>query len=303
MANSPAPDVQSQRQTSGYTYALAAYTFWGFAPIYFVYVSFALPLEVLAHRVVWSVPLVALLITIARLWCVIRSMPRRTYFTLAVCAFLLGINWLTFIYTVQAGRIVETSLGYFMNPLVSILLGWAFLSERLRAWQWAAVSMAAAGVVGELVTAGELPWLGLLLAFSFGFYGLLRKQLSLPSSVGLGVETMMVVPFAIGYLIFMSTSADMPARNVDEILLLGLGGLVTVLPLLWFASAAIRIPLTTLGFFQYLAPSISLVLGVFVYDEAVTTGRWFSLSLIWFALLMFSLESLYHRHVSLKKSV
>lgn len=295
--NSPVPDAQSQRQKSGYAYAVAAYLFWGFAPIYFVYVSFAQPLEVLAHRVVWSVPLVALLITFARQWPMLRRMSGKTYLMLAVCSVLLTANWLTFIYAVQTGRIVETSLGYFINPLVSILLGWTFLSERLRRWQWAAVAMAAAGVIGELVTAGELPWLGLVLAFSFGFYGLLRKQLALPSSVGLGVETVMVVPFAIAYLVYMGSSADMPVRSMNEILLLGLGGFVTVLPLLWFASATIRIPLTTLGFFQYLAPSISLMLGVFVFGEVVTAGRWFGLSLIWFALLMFSLENLYHRRV------
>lgn len=300
MTNSLAEELHSQKQMTGYAYALAAYTFWGFAPIYFVYVSFAQPLEVLAHRVVWSVPLVAVLITVARQWPMLRDMSRRTYLTLMLCALLLTVNWLTFIYAVQAGHIVETSLGYFINPLVNILLGWTFLSERLRTWQWVAVGLAAAGVAGELITAGELPWLGLLLAFTFGFYGLLRKQLGIPSSVGLGVETVMVVPLALGYLIYISSSSVVPERSLSELSWLALGGVVTVLPLLWFAAAAIRIPLTTLGFFQYLAPSVSLMIAIFVYDEAVSSGRWFALSFIWLALAMFSLESLYHHRKSQK---
>ena len=154
--------------------------------------------------------------------------------------------------------------------------------------------MAALGVTTELIALGDLPWLGLTLAFSFGFYGLIRKQLGIASSVGLGIEAAMVAPFAIGFLVFAISSGEIPTRTINEFALLGLGGAVTVIPLVWFASAAIRMPLTTLGFFQYLAPSMSLVLAVYLYGEAVPDARWLSFACIWLGLVTFSAEGLYH---------
>jgi chloramphenicol-sensitive protein RarD len=264
------------------------------APIYFVWVSFAHPLEVLAHRMVWSVPLLAILITLARQWPTVRGLRFAELRVLVLCAFLLSGNWLIFIYAIQQGRIAETSLGYFINPLVSIVLGWLFLKETLRPWQWAASAMAAIGVVSEVVAQGELPWLGLSLAFSFGFYGLLRKQLAVPASVGLGVETLVVAPLAVVYLAWAGFGGQLVERELNQVAILGLGGLVTVLPLIWFASAAVRIPLTMLGFCQYIAPSLSLLLAVFIFDEQVPSARWLSFALIWFGLLIFSIEALYH---------
>lgn len=284
------------RHLHGYAYAVASYTFWGVAPVYFVWVKFAAPLEVLAHRVLWSVPLLALLVTLARQWPALRALEYREVLRLAVCAVLLSINWLTFIYAIHMERIAETSLGYFINPLVSIVLGALFLHERMRPWQWLAAGCAALGVSAEVVAVGQLPWLGLTLAFSFGFYGLLRKQLSVPSSVGLAVEAAMVLPFALAYLVYVAGNDLAVERSTAELLLLGLGGLVTVTPLIWFASAAVRIPLTTLSFFQYLAPSISLLLAVYVYGEDVSGPRWLSFMLIWLGLLLFSLEGVWwHR--------
>jgi chloramphenicol-sensitive protein RarD len=175
------------QKSSGAGYAVAAYTFWGFAPVYFVWVSFAQPLEVLAHRIVWSIPLLLVLVTLARQWPAARQLQLHQWGILAICSALLSTNWLTFIYAIHEGRIVETSLGYFINPLVSIVLGWLFLQERMRPWQWVAACAALFGVLVELLTLGELPWLALTLAFTFGTYGLLRKQLGLPSSVGLGL--------------------------------------------------------------------------------------------------------------------
>ena len=261
--------------------------------------GFAQPLEVLAYRIVWSIPLLAVLISMARQWPAVRGLDRRQLLWLALAACLLCVNWLTFIYAIHQQRIVETSLGYFINPLVSIVLGWLFLNERMRPLQWCAAAVAVIGVVSELVAHGELPWLGLSLAFSFGLYGLLRKQLMLPASVGLGVESMMLAPFALVYLVYLAIFSAETSRSVDQLALLALGGLVTILPLIWFASAAIRMPLTKLGFFQYLAPSISLVLAVYAYNEVVSAERWQSFGLIWLALLIFSAEGLYYRRLNL----
>jgi len=278
---------------NGAGFALGAFTIWGFAPVYFMWVDFAAPLEVLAHRIVWAIPLLLCLITITRQWPAARQLDRRQISVLALCSLLLATNWLIFIFAVQSGRIAETALGYFINPLVSIVLGGLFLNEKLRRWQWVAAAIAALGVSFELLKLGQLPWLALTLAFSFGFYGLLRKQLGLPSSVGLGIETAIVAPVAAGYLIYAYGFTDAVERDLQQTLQLGLGGLVTVAPLVLFASAAIRMPLTTLGFFQYLAPSLSLLLAVFYFEEAVSSARWVSFSLVWFGLVIFSVEGLY----------
>lgn len=292
--DSIAKDYEQRRQQAGFGFALAAYGFWGLAPIYFVWVSFAHPLEVLAHRVVWSVPLLAILITLARQWPAVRALRWRQLRVLMLCSLLLSCNWLIFIFAIQQGRIAETSLGYFINPLVSIVLGWLFLKEQMRPLQWAASALAAIGVASEVVAQGELPWLGLSLAFTFGLYGLLRKQLAVSSSVGLGIETLFVAPLGVAYLLWMGFDGASVDRDIVQIWMLGLGGLVTVLPLIWFASAAVRIPLTMLGFCQYLAPSLSLLIAVFVFNEQVPAGRWLSFALIWLGLLMFSIEAFHH---------
>ncbi len=262
--------------------------------MYFVWVKFAAPLEVLAHRIVWSVPLLALLITVGRQWSALRVLSMRQLRLLAVCSVLLSINWLSFIFAIHTERIAEAALGYYFNPLVSIVLGFVVLAERLRPAQWGAVGLAFAAVLLEVAALGEVPWLALALAFSFGFYGLLRKQLAVSSSAGLGVEATLLLPFALGYLMIAGASADAPERSLAQVLMLGLGGAVTVAPLIWFASAATRLPLTVLGFFQYLAPSISLLLAVFVYEEPVTQMRWVSFTMVWLALALLSVEALQH---------
>lgn len=262
--------------------------------MYFVWVKFAAPLEVLAHRIVWSVPLLALLITVGRQWSALRVLSMRQLRLLAVCSVLLSINWLSFIFAIHTERIAEAALGYYINPLVSIVLGFVVLAERLRPAQWGAVGLAFAAVLLEVAALGEVPWLALALAFSFGFYGLLRKQLAVSSSAGLGVEATLLLPFALGYLMIAGASADAPERSLAQVLMLGLGGAVTVAPLIWFASAATRLPLTVLGFFQYLAPSISLLLAVFVYEEPVTQMRWASFTMVWLALALLSVEALQH---------
>lgn len=275
----------------GVLFALAAYGIWGVAPIYFVWVSFAQPLEVLAHRVMWGIPLLGLLLLLSGQWRDIAGLTRKAIGYLLVSSAFLSVNWLTFIYAIQTERIAEASLGYFINPLVNIVLGWLFLREQLRPMQWLAVSLAAAGVLLELVAQASLPWLGLILALTFGLYGLLRKQVNVPAVVGLSIETSVLAPLAAAFLLWLSSTAD--PRTLGEVLSLGLGGLITVVPLVCFAAAAMRLPLTTLGFIQYLAPSCALMLALFVYGETVSSERWLTFALIWAALLVFSFEGLY----------
>jgi len=277
----------------GPAYALAAYTFWGFVPVYFVLVGFAGPLEVLAQRILWSLPVLIILVSITRQWRTLVSLTRREYLYLACSALCLSVNWLAFIWAIGEGNIVEASLGYFITPLVSVLLGWAILKEQMRVWQWWATAIAATGIVTEFIVEQSIPIFGLSLAISFGLYGLLRKQVNLPASVGLSVEAVMLTPIAFVYLIFLyGRSTD---RSITELSQLGLGGLVTVVPLVCFAAAAIRLPLTTLGIYQYLAPSLSLLLAVYVYGETVAPIRWLSLMMIWLAIVIFSVGGLYHR--------
>ena len=222
----------------GVLFALAAYGIWGVAPIYFVWVSFAQPLEVLAHRVMWGIPLLGLLLLLSGQWRDIAGLTRKAIGYLLVSSAFLSVNWLTFIYAIQTERIAEASLGYFINPLVNIVLGWLFLREQLRPMQWLAVSLAAAGVLLELVAQASLPWLGLILALTFGLYGLLRKQVNVPAVVGLSIETSVLAPLAAAFLLWLSSTAD--PRTLGEVLSLGLGGLITVVPLVCFAAAAMR---------------------------------------------------------------
>ncbi len=276
---------------NGLLFAFAAYGIWGIAPIYFVWVSFAQPLEVVAHRVVWGIPLLGVLLLVSGQWREVKSLAAPALGYLLVSALCLSINWLMFVYAIQTERIAEASLGYFINPLVSIVLGWLFLRERLRPLQWLAVAVAGIGVCSELWVRASLPWLGLTLALTFGLYGLLRKQVNVGAVAGLSIETAVVAPFAVGFLVWLSLHGE--TRDIGALLSLGLGGLVTVVPLICFAAAAIRLPLTTLGFVQYLSPSCALMLAIFVYGEVVPAERWFTFAFIWGALMIFSFEGLY----------
>ena len=275
----------------GVSYAVAAYLFWGVAPIYFVWVAFAQPLEILAYRLLWSLPLLAIFASIGRQWSGLRALSAADFRQLAICAALLAVNWLTFIYGVVNERINETSLGYFINPLISIALGAIVLGERLSRGQWIAVAVSGFGVCFELAVQGTLPWISLVLALTFGLYGLLRKQVAVPAALGLGIESGLFVPVAAAYLLF----ADLPSRDVEELGLLALGGLVTVLPLVWFAAAATRLPLTLLGFFQYIAPSLSLLVALGVYGETISSARWVSFGCVWLAIVIFTFSSLRQR--------
>jgi chloramphenicol-sensitive protein RarD len=281
----------------GIAFGLAAYLFWGFAPVYFKLLDFSAPIEIVAHRVVWSVLVLAVLIAVRRQLTTLRKLSLQQTGWLAVSGTLVAVNWMVFIWALLNDRMLETSLGYYINPLVTVLLGGLFLGEWLRPVQKLAVVLAAFGVVNEIVAVGVLPWAGLTLAISFGLYGLVRKRLAVDSAVGLGVETLLMLPLAIGYLVWgwWVGEGALVRGDTRQVLLLAVGGLVTVFPLVCFAAAALRLPLSILGFLQYLAPSITFLLAIYVYDEPIRTSQILTFGCIWVALLMFSTESLYYQ--------
>lgn len=283
----------------GALFALGAYGFWGVAPIYFIWVDYASADEVLVHRVVWSVVVLAVLVSYTRQWrafvLIFREPSQLAWLTLS--SVLIAFNWLIFIWALQNGRMVETSLGYYINPLVNVALGFAFLGERLRGLQWLALVLACAGVVNEIANVGAFPWIGLSLAFSFGTYGLVRKRVGVDSVLGLAIETALLAPIAVAYFIWLRAIGvtAFGAGDIGRDLALMLAGLVTTVPLVWFAAAAMRLSLTVLGFFQYLAPSMVLLLAIFVYDEPFRAGQVVTFGCIWTALLIFSIAALYDR--------
>ena len=275
----------------GGLYALAAMTIWGVAPVYFVLVGFAQPMEVLAHRIFWSVPLLCLIVWLVRDWSSVIGLSVREYLFLFASAMCLAVNWLVFIIAISEEKIVETSLGYFINPLISIFLGWVFLRERLTLLQWFAVLIAILGVLWELYTDRLIPVYGLALAISFGIYGLLRKQVNLPAAPGLLVECSFLIPLVLLYVLFFSHTSEL--RSQGEFSLLMFGGVMTVIPLLFFTAATTRLPLVILGVFQYLAPSLSLIIAIYAYGETVSSTRWVTLLSVWAALVIFSVDGFY----------
>ncbi len=268
---------------------------WGVLPVYFKGVGFAQPMEIIAHRIVWAVVLLGVLVMLRRRHS-LRHLQWSRVGWLTLSGALLAVNWSVFVWALLNERMVETSLGYYMNPLVNVLLGLLFLGERLRPVQVAAVLLAAAGVLNELLTVGVVPWVGLTLAVTFGFYGLVRKKIAVDAVAGLGVETLLLLPLAVGYLVWLSALGEgsLAAGEVGEAALLALGGLFTVIPLVAFAAAALRLPLTVLGFVQYLAPTLTLLLAIFVYGEPFRASQAVTFGCVWVALALYSLEGLAH---------
>lgn len=279
---------------SGPLYAVLAYIAWGLLPIYWKLFGQIPAIEVLSHRMLWSMVFLMSLIGLQRrqtelvqLW---RS-PQRLGMLL-VTASLLTFNWGLYIYGVNSDRVVETSLGYFINPLVNVILGFLFLQERLNWGQKLAVGLAGLGVGNFIWHLGTVPWIALALAVSFAFYGLLRKIVAVAPLVGLAVETMMIAPIAlvlVGHWAAAGTG-HLGTSELTTLLFVG-SGIATSMPLLWFNNAAKRLRLSTLGFFQYIAPSIQLGLGVFLYHEPFTTTHLITFGLIWLALAIYSATS------------
>jgi chloramphenicol-sensitive protein RarD len=279
----------------GIAYASAAYLLWGVFPIYFKALLGVAPLEILAHRIVWSLAVCAVLLLLLRRlrWLAeLRRQPRVLLWFVA-SSVMVTINWFVYIWAVNSGRVVDASLGYFINPLVNVLIGAVFLHERLRRAQWTAVSVAAAGVLWLTWQAGAVPWIGLVLGLSFGIYGLLRKTAALGAIEGLTLETVLLAPIAAVYLIWLvqAGQSEFAQGGATTRLLLLAAGPVTAAPLLLFAAGARRIPFSTLGLLQYLGPSLQLLIGVWLYDEPFAE-RAPGYVLIWIALAVFSVEGL-----------
>ena len=278
----------------GIGYALLAFSSWGFLPIYWKLLDTIPSLEILAHRMVWSVLFLLGLLAVQKRLGEFRDLLKTPIYIwmLLGTAVLLGINWFVYIYGVNTNQIVETSLGYYINPLFNVLLGAIFLKERLNYWQSLALGMATLGVLNFLWDFDSLPWIALSLAFTFSFYGLLRKMMPVKPLVGLLVETVLLSPFAVVMIVIwnLEGKGNIGGEWSNVILLVG-AGVVTSLPLLWFTNAGKRLRYTTLGFIHYMTPSIQLVIGVYLYNEPFTSTHAVTFGLIWTGLIIYSINA------------
>jgi chloramphenicol-sensitive protein RarD len=276
---------------------IGAYTLWGLFPIYWRLLEQDPAIEILAHRMVWSLVFVAGILTIQKEWRWLREVihNRRTLLVYTLAAILLSLNWYTYIWAVNAGYVVEASLGYFINPLVNFLFGVIFLGEKLRGGQVASVILAGLGVIYLTVNYGSLPWISLVLAFTFGMYGLIKKTAALDSMHGFSLETLVLFLPALAYLFYRNATGvgAFIHQGVLITVLLILAGPVTSIPLLLFGYAARKIPLSMLGFIQYITPTLQFLLGVFVYFEPFPKARLVGFCIIWLALLLYSLEGVW----------
>jgi chloramphenicol-sensitive protein RarD len=288
-------DGRAQERRAGIVAGLGAYGLWGLFPLYFPLLEPAGGVEIVAHRILWSLAFVAILLTVLRRWALVRAVlrNRRSVLILAAAAVLIAVNWLVFVYGVNSGHVVETSLGYFINPLVSVLLGVVFFAERLRLLQWTAVGIAAAAVVVLTVDYGRPPWIALTLAATFGSYGLMKKLVRVEAVPGLFVETALVaVPAAAALgVLHAGGHGSFAAHGAGHALLLASSGVATAVPLLLFAAATRRIPLSTLGLLQYVTPLMQLSIGVFVDREPLPPARLAGFAIVWVALAVFTLDS------------
>ncbi|MGY1600859.1 EamA family transporter RarD [Geodermatophilus sp. SYSU D00815] len=280
----------------GVVSGITAYALWGLFPLYFPLLEPSSGLEIVAHRIVWSLVFVALLLTVVRRWGQVRAAvrDRRSLLVLAGAAVLIAVNWLVFVYGVNSGHVVETSLGYFINPLVSVLLGVVVFGERLRPLQWVAVGIAALAVAVLTIDHGRPPWIALVLAATFGLYGLMKKVVRVEAAPGLFLETAVVAVPAVVLLGALQAGGDGTAfgEGTGHLLLLVTSGVATAIPLLLFAAATRRIPLSTVGLLQYLTPLMQLAIGVFVRHEPMPPARLAGFVVVWVALAVFTVDSL-----------
>ncbi len=288
--------MEDREELKGIYYAVIAFVIWGLVPVYFKAVQHVDPLEVVSHRIIWSAFFLAvvLLITGQLLHTVKAVLQPKLLFGLLFSALVILVNWLVFIWAVGQERIVETTLGYFINPLINMVFGFFLFSERMRPLQWFAVGLVAIGVLYQLVLFGEIPWVALVLAFSFSAYGVLRKKIQIDAAGGLFIETLWLLPLASGYLSYLFVTGDLQFLSEGEMTfwLLIISGLVTSAPLLAFAAGASRISLTLLGIIQYMGPSIAFLIAVFYYNEPMDLKRLVTFILIWIAIVVFTLEGI-----------
>lgn len=282
----------------GMLYAASAFFIWGLFPLYFKILQSIPSLQILAHRMLWSLLFLAVVLGILGRWSWLPTVLRQKKVMLGflVSATLLSANWFLYVWAVNNGRVIDSSLGYFINPLVNVMLGYFVLKERLRKGQWAAIALAASGVLWLTVQAGQLPWVALTLAATFATYGLLRKTATLGALEGLSIETLLLLPLALAYLGWLSAHGENQFFQVSWQLQvwLGLAGPITAIPLLFFAAAARRIPLSLLGLFQYIGPTIQLLLGVWLFHEPFSATRLMGFVIIWSALALYTLEGFWH---------
>jgi chloramphenicol-sensitive protein RarD len=283
--------------TTGLLLGILGYLFWGLFPLYFALLDQVSPIDVVAHRIIWSLIFVAIILLLTKQWrSFTRAFNRRIVLILGSAAIFLAINWLVYVYAVSTNQVLQASLGYFINPLISVAMGVVVLKERLRRTQWVAVGIALIAVAVLTVAYGAVPWIALTLGFSFGIYGLLKKYANMSSIQSLGIETAVLFPFSIIILVY-SISTGSESFAVDGLgitALLIMLGPITALPLLAFGGAATRIPLSTLGLLQYITPIGQFLLGILVFQEVMTESRWIGFILVWVALVVFSVDMYRH---------
>jgi chloramphenicol-sensitive protein RarD len=289
---------------TGILSAASAFLCWGLFPLYFHAIGDVPPLQILAHRMLWSLLFLLVVLAVRKQWAWLNLVRQpRVFGSFVASAVLLSVNWLIYIWAVNNGHVIEASLGYFINPLVNISLGYLLLKERLRPSQWMAIAVAALGVAWLTWQAGTVPWIALALAFSFGGYGLLRKTAKLGALEGLSFETMVLFPLAAAYVAWLTMHGQNAFINTDSNttrLLLAAAGPITAIPLLLFASGARQIPLSVLGLLQYLSPTLQFLLGVWMFHEAFTADRLVGFVLIWAALALFAAEGLLRKPIPAK---
>ena len=287
--------TSAQKSRQGVIYGLAAYLCWGGFPVYFKAVKIVPPLEMVSHRIVWSLVFLALLITWKGVWSNVWGVLKnpKSVGVLFATTILIATNWLVFIYAISVGEVLQSSLGYFINPLVSVLLGFLFLHERLERPQWISLLLAVTGVLYLTIEYGNIPWISLLLALSFGLYGLIRKMLHVEPLVGLTVETMLLGPVALWYLVQLNRdgSGIFLTHGTGMNILIPMSGVITAVPLLLFAAAGKKLRLATIGFLQYITPTMHFLLAITIFGETFTHVHLVSFLFIWAGLALYSLHA------------
>jgi len=287
-------EASHRRARSGLAYGIGAYSMWGVFPLYFHLLSEVPPWVVLCHRIFWSVLFLGVVVSIRHEWGSILSIlrSRRNVLLLSCGGVLIALNWLVFIYAVGSRQVLQSSLGYFINPLLSVALGVIFLRERLRGWQWVAVLIAGTAVANLAFHGGSFPWVAITLAATFGFYGLVRKTVDINSLHGLLIETAILLPLALAMLVVVPASA-VPRATLG---ILSLSGVLTAVPLLMFGAALRRLRLSTIGFLQYIGPTLQFLVAVLIFQEPLDHSKLGSFALCWLAIAVYTTDSLLTRH-------
>ncbi len=281
-------------QAIGIMYGLLAYGAWGILPLYWKLISVVSPIEILAHRIFWSFVYVTILLLLAKNFkkLIVVVSNRKNLLLITLASLIIGFNWYTYIYGVNSNHVVEASMGYYISPLITVLMGIIVLKEKLIPLQILAILSAGIGVIFMSVQYGQVPWIALTLAFTFAVYGLLKKLIKVDSMIGLAVETIILMPIALGYIFYRQINGigAIGSISLTATILLFLSGIATATPLLWFAKSAERIQLSTMGFLQYVSPTISLILGIIVFKEPFTITHLWGFGFIWAGLILFSIS-------------